>query len=72
MLIQCPHCQQLLMIIELNCGIFRCGVYKHNFNPIPPHLDKVSCDMLINNNLIYGCSKPFKIIGESAFPCDYI
>ena len=27
-LVHCPHCQQLIEIVELNCRIFRCGVLK--------------------------------------------
>jgi len=73
MLVSCPHCFQMLFIESLNCGIFRCGVYKHSFVPIPPHLDKLSCDMLVSKNLIYGCSKPFKVNNNyQCVKCDYI
>ena len=74
-IISCPHCNQLsiIKINELNCRIFRCGVYKYNFVQIPPHLDKLSCELLVTNKLIYGCSKPFKIDNDyKARVCDYI
>ena len=45
-----------------------------------PHTTKEICDELSNNNLIYGCGKPFRIIidltGETTQYiveiCDYI
>lgn len=61
MIIQCPHCNQTIEVIELNCCIFRCGIYKATFQQIDPHSPKEQCDSLVNNNLIYGCGKPFKI-----------
>ena len=61
LIINCPHCDQLIIILELNCRIFRCGIYKKNFEQINPHLNKIICDELAANNLIYGCGKPFKI-----------
>ena len=72
MLINCPHCNQLIFIVELNCCIFRCGIFKSNFNQIPPHLSKRDCDELVKQNLIYGCSKPFRINNNKALICDYI
>lgn len=61
MIIICPHCNEYIEIIELNCGIFRHGVYKFNNEQINPHMNKEDCDYLIENNLIYGCGKPFQI-----------
>lgn len=72
MFINCPHCNIYLFIEELNCGIFRCGIYKSTFQPIPPHLPKNDCDELLKQNLIYGCSKPFRIIDNKVLICDYI
>ena len=72
MLIKCPYCKKLIFIEQLNCGIFRCGIYKSNFQPIPPHAPKIDCDNYITNDLIYGCSKPFQIINNKVYKCDYI
>ena len=72
-LVHCPHCQQLIEIVELNCRIFRCGIFKQTGEQLPPHLPKIDCDRLVD--VIYGCGKPF-IINESepyvATICDYI
>ena len=72
-IINCPHCNQSIIIEQLNCRIFRCGIYKNNFKQIHPHLNKELCDELSSNNLIYGCGKPFRI-DENNNPliCDYI
>ncbi len=77
-IVQCPHCQLEMLILstEINCGIFRHGVYKHNFTQINPHMPKDECDRLFGNNMIYGCGKPFRILhNNSSFTteiCEYI
>lgn len=72
----CPHCKDCLIIESINCGIFRHGCLKINLTQINPHLKKEDCDELINNNLIYGCGKPFRLIIINneivAEICDYI
>jgi hypothetical protein len=71
-IIKCPHCKIWIEIIEINCAIFRCGLFKHNFQQIPQHENKKMCDLYIKNDLIYGCSKPFKIVDSKPVICDYI
>ena len=43
-IVNCPHCEEpiLIMLNELNCKIFRHGIYKHNHKQIDPHLPKVA------------------------------
>ena len=73
MIITCPHCGQYIEILELNCRIFRCGIYKKNGKQIDPHLNKIACKELKKKNLIYGCGKPFKILEDNTVTiCDYI
>ena len=79
LIVKCPHCKADVIIEEINCSIFRHGIYKHNLQQIDPHLNKIKCDDLINNNEIYGCGKPFRIknINTSTNEwisevCDYI
>lgn len=73
---ECPHCKEFIEIVEINCGIFRHGYLKTNFTQINPHLPKNECDKLINEQLIYGCGKPFKISKNNdnfeISECDYI
>lgn len=79
---ECPHCRGLINVNEndFNCKIFRHGIYKHNFKQIDPHLEKKTCDHLLQAGKIWGCAKPFKIkqihsnngnqyVSE---PCNYI
>ena len=65
-----------VFINEFNCRIFRHGIYKDTLQQIHPHLPKVECDRLKNNDLIIGCGKPFKLVdtsnGTKAIKCDYI
>jgi hypothetical protein len=73
LIIICPHCNNYVEILELNCKIFRHGTYKSNNQQIPPHASKDECDNLIQQKLIYGCGKPFMINQEMvAVICDYI
>lgn len=60
-IIQCPHCGIHIEILELNCKIFRCGVFKKDFRQIDPHASKKMCDLYAESGLIYGCGKPFTV-----------
>ncbi len=77
-IVECPHCKCLVQIAEINCAIFRHGIYKHNGQQINPHLPKVECDRLVAAGAIHGCGRPFQIkrTGEKgelvAEVCDYI
>jgi hypothetical protein len=61
-ILTCPHCNEHIIIEKINCAIFRHGILKTNGKQIDPHSSKELCDYYINNQLIYGCGKPFKII----------
>jgi len=75
-IIICPHCEEFIVILEINCAIFRHGVFKTDGQQIDPHTPKDTCDKYIEDNLIYGCGKPFKIIFKDKTIiteiCDYI
>ena len=71
----CPNCGEpvQLFLNELNCKIFRHGVYKKSGQQIDPHLDEKSCNSLKNKNKIYGCGKPFRVNDFLKLEkCDYI
>ena len=72
MIINCPKCKQFIIIEQLNCCIFRCGVFKYNGEQIPPHLEQKKCQQLIEQRLIYGCGQPFRIVDGVAEKCDWI
>ena len=69
---RCPHCAIEIWIQAINCGIFRCGVYKQDYLQIDPHLSRVECERLKKENLIYGCGQPFQWFNGELIPCDYI
>ncbi len=72
----CPHCKEFVIIEQINCGIFRHGVFKKDLQQISSHLSKINCDNLKHHDLIYGCGKPFKLEQKDnkwiAIECDYI
>ena len=73
----CPHCQNPILIEQLNCKIFRHGTFIANGKQMNPHETKEVCDYFVANNMIYGCGKPFCIITATngslvAIVCGYI
>jgi len=69
--VKCPHCDNFILIEQLNCGIFR-HVVTLNFEQINPHASKEDCERIQG----YGCKKPFRVIFRDKEPiaeiCDYI
>ena len=61
-IITCPHCEEVVIIEKLNCCIFRHGIIKKTGQQMNPHASKEECNQLVQENQIYGCGKPFKII----------
>lgn len=59
--IACPHCECLIEIVQINCGIFRHGVFKETNLQLDPHSSEIVCKEAIENGKIYGCGKPFKL-----------
>jgi len=76
MVIKCPHCEEYIEIESINCGIFRHGQYRTNGQQLPPHSSKELCDKVYQENLIYGCGKPFRVHITDNTPdvtiCEYI
>ena len=73
----CPHCNENILIEELNCCIFRHGVFTKNKLQINQHAPQQLCEYYIKHNMILGCGKPFKIVKKDnveyiAVICDYI
>ena len=75
LIVECPHCFDQIIIYknEINCRIFRHGIYKNTGMNINPHENKNECDRLYNNDEIYGCGKPFKLDNDDKpVICEYI
>ena len=76
--IKCPHCNEFISInlLDINCAIFRHGVFKDTLESIPPHSTKEYCEQLVEREYIFGCGKPFRLIIENneykTEICDYI
>lgn len=76
LLVECPHCNNLVQIESINCAIFRHGFDVKRGIQIPPHSKKEVCEKYLLNPDIVGCCKPFKIVKVDdefkAVICDYI
>lgn len=70
--LECPHCKEHVLIEQLNCCIFRHGIYVGSGKQIDPHLPKDQCVLLAKTKLIYGCGKPFKIVKKEGLENEYI
>jgi hypothetical protein len=75
--LSCPWCQGTIEVQrdQLNCRIFRHAVLKDNLEPINPHTPEKICMDLIERDIVFGCGKPFRIVGDSSLHveiCDYI
>ena len=76
----CPYsdCNISIEILEINCAIFRCGIYKTGDigTQIDPHLSKEECDNLKIQDKIWGCGRPFQFINKKnkvkLIPGEYI
>jgi hypothetical protein len=76
-LVICPQCNDPVWISTINCQIFRHAAYKINGEQLPPHTSEKACEDLFKAGLLYGCSKPFRIVKNEnnenvAVICGYI
>ena len=70
----CPHCDVMCQVPrnEIRCTIFRHANFKNDMSFVPPHASKKLCDSWIENNLVWGCAKPFKFTGTTVEICGYV
>jgi phage FluMu protein Com len=71
---KCPHCKDVCMVHkkDIRCTIFRHAVYKKDMQFVPPHALKEECERWLKEDLVYGCTKPFKFDGNEIKICNYI
>ena len=67
----CPVCFQFVVIEQINCGIFRCGVFKDTFECIPPHSSKEQIELWKKAGRIWGCGSPMELVNNELVVCDY-
>jgi hypothetical protein len=73
----CPHCQGIVVVQQINCAIFRHGVFRNSGEQIPPHSSKLECTVWSERQEIWGCGKPFQVVKNidnklEAIICEYI
>lgn len=80
-IVSCPHCHGMVLIEQLNCKIFRHGVFEGTYQQIPPHASEQECTTWFKTKQIVGCGKPFKLQLNNnnnnqekweAVVCDYV
>jgi hypothetical protein len=69
----CPHCGGGIEVADMQCRVFRHCVLKNEGILVNPHASKEELDILLEQDLIYGCGKPFRI-DQNGVPvvCEYI
>jgi hypothetical protein len=70
LLFTCPNCNVMIEVVALNCGVFRCGIYRDDGLQVNPHLPQAECEKL--GDSIYGCGKPFQILNGKIIKCAFI
>jgi hypothetical protein len=72
--VECPHCQGLVQVLAIKCGIFRHGVFKSTGRQLKPHETKERCESFVARGVVEGCGKPFMIskTDRSVSVCDYL
>ena len=53
LLFVCPICCVSILITDINCNKFVCGVYKDTMDQVNPHITEKESKEL--GNIIYGC-----------------
>jgi hypothetical protein len=78
-MVECPWCSDAIAVPTngVKCGIFRHGHFKKNGKQIPPHASKALCDQWSENDLMWGCGKPFQLRKDDdgrffATQCGYV
>lgn len=66
----CPHCNISIQIEQVNCAIFRCGIYKSNYQQLNPHMSKEEYEKIKDE--IYGCGQPFQFHNGKLIKCGWI
>lgn len=70
-LLECPSCGVQVALMGRNCGVFRCARRKDG-GEVAPHATRAELEGMLARGEIWGCGKPFRLIGERAEACDYI
>jgi hypothetical protein len=60
--INCPHCDEIVYITKVKCGLFLHAANKKNMKPLNPHSKKYQIDKLKNSGMMLGCGGKFSII----------
>jgi len=63
--INCPHCDEIIFITTLKCGLFLHAANKQNMKALNPHSTKYQIDKLKNSGMMIGCGGKFSIIMNS-------
>lgn len=61
LIINCPNCNEKIIIAKINCGKFRHGIYKKTNKQINPHMNDKQCKKLILQKKIFGCGVFFDL-----------
>ena len=70
----------MIVIEQINCGIFRHAVWKETMEPVHPHATQEQLEEWLRTEKIFGCGKPFRLIHKAGadaieytpIVCEYI
>ena len=68
LIFNCPHCDKYIIIplSSLNGNEnFIHAIFINNYEQVDPNLTEIECQYLLENNMVFGCCKKFKIIRQN-------
>ena len=69
----CPHCSLGIELVEVRCGILRCGIYKlknGKIKQLPKHAKRERIEHL-RCQIIIGCGNPIKYSDNKLVKCSW-
>lgn len=78
--VKCPHCNEYIEILEINCAIFRHAAFKETGEQVGAHETREHLEEWEKEGRLVGCGKPFRLVRSSseetgeytAETCEYI
>jgi hypothetical protein len=60
--INCPHCDEIVYITKVKCGLFLHAANNKTMKSLNPHSKQYQIDKLRKNGMLLGCGGKFSII----------
>lgn len=69
----CPHCSLEIELVEINCGVLRCGIYQllnGKIRQLPKHASKKKI-VKLKSQIVIGCGYPIRYSNGKLIKCSW-